>query len=156
MPPIVVASIFVLTGALELTGVSQAIGAWIGRLAGSTYSRAIAVIMPAVALLSAQWIHADLHLPAWLERLLAWVFVSPAMHRVHHHKSLPWTDSNYSTIFSLWDRLFGTYAALDTRHVEFGVDVVPESAAREQSALRLMRLALLPAREGYRKRIATG
>ena len=113
------------------------------------------VIYQAVALLSAQWIHSDLHLPAWLDRLLACVVVSPAMHRVHHHKSLPWTDSNYSTIFSLWDRLFGTYSVLDTRQVEFGVDVVPESAAREQSALRLMRLALLPGREGYRKRLAS-
>jgi sterol desaturase/sphingolipid hydroxylase (fatty acid hydroxylase superfamily) len=106
----------------------------------------------AVALLSAQWIHADLHPPAWLDRLLGRVFVTPAMHRVHHHRSLPWTDTNYSTIFSLWDRLFGTWAALDTRSIRFGVDVVPESAEREASVRRVMRLALLPAREGYRPR----
>src|SRR5574341_25035 len=52
-PAIVVAAIFVLTGALELTGVSETIGRWIGRAAGATLTRAIAVIMPAVALLSA-------------------------------------------------------------------------------------------------------
>jgi sterol desaturase/sphingolipid hydroxylase (fatty acid hydroxylase superfamily) len=112
------------------------------------------VIYQAVALLSAQWIHADLHLPDWVDRLLSCVFVSPAMHRVHHHHSLPWTDTNYSTIFSLWDRLFGTYAERATSDVAFGVDVVPGSASREASALRLMRLALFPAREGYRPRAA--
>jgi len=52
-PAIVVAAIFVLSGALYQTGLSDTIGAWIGRLAGDSYGRAIVVIMPAVALLSA-------------------------------------------------------------------------------------------------------
>jgi di/tricarboxylate transporter len=52
-PAIVVATIFVLSGALHLTGLSDVIGARIGRAAGSSYTRAVAVIMPAVALLSA-------------------------------------------------------------------------------------------------------
>jgi len=105
-----------------------------------------------IALLAAQWIHADLRLPAWLDRGLGFVLVSPAMHRIHHHERLPETDTNYSTVFSLWDRLFGTLAAPRGRAVRFGVDVVPECAERERSALRLMRLALFPASEGYRSR----
>src|SRR6266545_3534580 len=52
-PAIVVAAIFVLSGALHQTGLSDLIGGWISRLAGSSYARAIAVIMPTVALLSA-------------------------------------------------------------------------------------------------------
>jgi di/tricarboxylate transporter len=52
-PAIVVVSIFVLSGALHQTGVSGAIGRWIGRLAGASLTRANAVIMPAVAALSA-------------------------------------------------------------------------------------------------------
>src|SRR5207248_2540345 len=52
-PAIVVAGIFVLSGSLHTTGFSDTIGQWIGRLAGSSFSRAIAVIMPSVALLSA-------------------------------------------------------------------------------------------------------
>jgi sterol desaturase/sphingolipid hydroxylase (fatty acid hydroxylase superfamily) len=105
-----------------------------------------------IALLAAQWIHADLRLPAWLDRALGAVFVSPAMHRVHHHQSLPETDTNYSTIFSLWDRCFGTLTAPQGRDVRFGVDVVPACDERERSVLRVMRLALFPAREGYRPR----
>ncbi len=52
-PAIVVAAIFVLSKALEQTGVAETIGNWIGRLAGRTYNQAILVIMPLVALFSA-------------------------------------------------------------------------------------------------------
>jgi di/tricarboxylate transporter len=57
-PAIVVAAIFVLSGALHQTGLSDTIGGWIGRLAGrngdtASPLRSLAVIMPSVALLSA-------------------------------------------------------------------------------------------------------
>ena len=52
-PAIVVAGIFVLSASLHVTGLSDTIGNWIGRLAGNSLTRAIAVIMPSVALLSA-------------------------------------------------------------------------------------------------------
>ncbi|HZG67238.1 MAG TPA: SLC13 family permease [Herpetosiphonaceae bacterium] len=52
-PAIVVAAIFVLSAGLHQTGLSETIGAVIGRMAGKSFNRAIAVIMPTVALLSA-------------------------------------------------------------------------------------------------------
>ncbi|MFY9621119.1 MAG: SLC13 family permease [Pyrinomonadaceae bacterium] len=52
-PAIVVAAIFVLSAAMHATGLSDTIGSWIGRLAGTSLTRAIAVIMPSVAGLSA-------------------------------------------------------------------------------------------------------
>jgi di/tricarboxylate transporter len=52
-PAIVIAGIFVLSGALHVTGLSDMIGAWIGKLAGQSLTRALVVIMPAVGLLSA-------------------------------------------------------------------------------------------------------
>jgi len=52
-PAIVVAGIFVLSASLHVTGLSDTIGNWIGRLAGNSVARAIAVIMPSVAVLSA-------------------------------------------------------------------------------------------------------
>jgi len=52
-PAIVVAGIFVLSASLHATGLSDTIGNWIGRLAGNSVARAIAVIMPSVAVLSA-------------------------------------------------------------------------------------------------------
>ncbi len=52
-PAIVIAGIFVLSRALHVTGLSDSIGNWIGRVAGNSVSRAIVVIMPTVAVLSA-------------------------------------------------------------------------------------------------------
>jgi di/tricarboxylate transporter len=52
-PAIVVAAIFVMSGALHRTGLSDVVGSWIGKLAGAGYTRAISVIMPSVAILSA-------------------------------------------------------------------------------------------------------
>jgi di/tricarboxylate transporter len=50
---IVAAAIFVLSAGLHHTGLAETIGGWIGRRAGDSYTRAVAVIMPSVALLSA-------------------------------------------------------------------------------------------------------
>lgn len=52
-PAIVIAGIFVLSASLHATGLSDMIGSWIGRFAGKSLTRAIAVIMPSVALMSA-------------------------------------------------------------------------------------------------------
>ena len=51
-PAIIVAAVFVISGALAATGVSEHIGAWIGRAGGRQEWRTIAVVMPAVALLA--------------------------------------------------------------------------------------------------------
>ena len=53
--------------------------------------------------------HANLRLPGGLERVVQWVLVTPAMHRVHHSSAQPETDSNYGATLSIWDRLFGTF-----------------------------------------------
>jgi di/tricarboxylate transporter len=52
-PAIVVVSIFIMSSAFHHTGLADTIGAWIGRLAGAGYGRALAVIMLSVAFLSA-------------------------------------------------------------------------------------------------------
>ena len=50
-------------------------------------------------------------LPDRLDRALRWLFVTPNMHCLHHSSYRPETDSNYGQLFSVWDRLFGTYSA---------------------------------------------
>lgn len=69
-----------------------------------------------------QFNHANITVPGWLDRTLGALFVTPNMHRVHHHYQLPLTDTNYGNIFSVWDRLFGTYAVADNRSLVYGVD----------------------------------
>jgi di/tricarboxylate transporter len=52
-PAILLATIFVLSGALRVTGLSEQFGNWIQLMAGRSFERMIGVIMPSVALLSA-------------------------------------------------------------------------------------------------------
>jgi sterol desaturase/sphingolipid hydroxylase (fatty acid hydroxylase superfamily) len=54
--------------------------------------------------------HANLRLPERLDRPLRWVLVTPNMHCLHHSSYQPETDSNYGQVFTVWDRLFGTYS----------------------------------------------
>lgn len=69
------------------------------------------------------WTHANVRLPSRLERPLSYAFVTPHMHKVHHHHTLPHTDTNFGNMLSVWDRLFGTYGTLDERDLVYGVDV---------------------------------
>lgn len=76
----------------------------------------------AVSVVLSQFNHANIALPKALDRALAWVFVSPDMHKVHHHYVLPYTDSNYGNVFSVWDRLFGTFMDMDRAKLVYGID----------------------------------
>jgi sterol desaturase/sphingolipid hydroxylase (fatty acid hydroxylase superfamily) len=52
--------------------------------------------------------HSNVRLPPWIERPLSFFVVTPSIHWVHHHAIRADTDSNYSTLLSVWDRLFGS------------------------------------------------
>lgn len=67
--------------------------------------------------------HANVSPPRWLDATLSFVFVTPNMHKFHHHIERPWTDSNYGGILSIWDRLFGTFVYGDPLQVRYGIDV---------------------------------
>lgn len=73
-----------------------------------------------------QFNHANIDLPRWVDRAINWLIVTPNMHHVHHHHQQPLTDTNYGNIFSIWDRLFGTYTEVDGRHLVYGVDTHPQ------------------------------
>lgn len=62
--------------------------------------------------------HGRFRFPGWLDRRLRWLIVTPGMHHLHHSPREAETNSNYSTLLSLWDRLFGTY-------LDRGVAAVP-------------------------------
>jgi sterol desaturase/sphingolipid hydroxylase (fatty acid hydroxylase superfamily) len=80
------------------------------------------MIFQTLLVLSTQFTHANFQLPKWLDRPLSMVIVSPNMHKVHHHWQQPYTDSNYGAIFSIWDRMFGTFKKLDTKQIRYGLD----------------------------------
>jgi sterol desaturase/sphingolipid hydroxylase (fatty acid hydroxylase superfamily) len=66
--------------------------------------------------------HANIRLSDGLDKLLRFLIVTPNMHKIHHSRLQAQTDSNYSNIFSAWDRLFGTYTAqTEFRHLRYGL-----------------------------------
>ncbi|NCC38791.1 MAG: sterol desaturase family protein [Gammaproteobacteria bacterium] len=67
------------------------------------------VIFEVVLNATAMFNHGNVRLPAWLDRRLRWVLVTPDMHRVHHSVEDDETNSNFGFNLSIWDRLFGTY-----------------------------------------------
>lgn len=69
-----------------------------------------------------QFNHANIPLPKKLDKVLSYIIISPDMHKIHHHYKLPYTDCNYGNIFSVWDRIFGTYSFLDRDKIIYGVD----------------------------------
>ena len=55
--------------------------------------------------------HSNLRLPPRFERALSFLIVTPSIHWVHHHAIRRDTDSNYASLLSVWDRLFGSRSA---------------------------------------------
>jgi sterol desaturase/sphingolipid hydroxylase (fatty acid hydroxylase superfamily) len=67
--------------------------------------------------------HSNVRFPEKLDAPLRLIIVTPAIHRVHHSRLRPETDSNYSSVFSFWDRIAGTFRLRrDGRPVSFGLD----------------------------------
>ena len=83
----------------------------------------IVMLYQSISLISTQFNHANIKLPKKVDLFLSYFFVSPDMHKTHHHYRLPFTDSNFGNIFSIWDRLFGTYKAFNREKLVYGVDV---------------------------------
>jgi len=66
--------------------------------------------------------HSNVNFPEKLDRWMRALVVSPAVHRVHHSRAQVETDSNYSILFSFWDRIGGTFQLRkDGRPVDFGL-----------------------------------
>lgn len=78
--------------------------------------------------------HSDAELPPRLEGVLARMIITPSIHWVHHHAIRADTDSNYGTVLSLWDRLFGSASRTQRwRTMPIGV-----KGGRDRPLLRLL------------------
>jgi sterol desaturase/sphingolipid hydroxylase (fatty acid hydroxylase superfamily) len=92
-----------------------------------------------LSVVATQFNHANITLPKKLDVVISYFIVSPDMHKVHHHYVLPYTDSNYGNIFSVWDRIFGTFSTLDREHIIYGIDthMKPEENNRLGNLLKI-------------------
>ena len=77
----------------------------------------------AVVLIAAAFQHSNLRLTRKLEGTIASLLITPSIHWVHHHAVRADTDSNYGTIFSFWDKLFGSRSPTPrTPEMKIGVE----------------------------------
>jgi sterol desaturase/sphingolipid hydroxylase (fatty acid hydroxylase superfamily) len=90
-----------------------------GELIGSVFFRGAAVLLIGISPLMVliyeiafdaanQFQHSNIKMPFLFEKILNKILVTPRMHGIHHSVKKSETDSNYSIIFSFWDRLHKT------------------------------------------------
>ena len=90
-----------------------------GEMIGSLFFRGVITLIsgasPVTVLIyeiifegATQFHHSNWRLPEKFDRILNWFFVTPRMHGIHHSIVKKETDSNYSVIFSFWDRIHKT------------------------------------------------
>lgn len=95
---------------------------------------AIVFLYQSLSLVTTQFTHANIKMSKRVDKIISYVLISPDMHKIHHHYKLPYTDSNYGNIFSVWDRIFGTYMYMDREDVVYGVDTFPNE--KENASLK--------------------
>ncbi|TAN39623.1 MAG: sterol desaturase family protein [Nitrospirae bacterium] len=98
------------------------------------------IIFESLLVLTAQFQHSSLRVPAWFENVFWLLFVPPSMHRIHHSVVISERDTNYGTILSIWDRMLGTLLKdVDQERIIIGV-----GPYREPQKLTLRHLLLMP------------
>ena len=80
------------------------------------------MLYQSLSVLFAHITHANINIPKKVDNFISLIFVTPHMHKIHHHYKQPLTDTNYGNIFSIWDRIFGTYMELSKDKITYGVD----------------------------------
>jgi len=97
-------------------------------------------LFESITIFAAQFHHSSLKVPAWFEKIFWVFFVPPSMHRTHHSVVIRERNTNYGTIFSLWDRFFGTLRTdVNQDRIRIGVGAYPK-----QDKLNLHHLLLMP------------
>lgn len=93
-----------------------------------------------------QFNHSNIQMPKWLDNTIGLLFCTPNIHRIHHHYRQPYTDSNYGNIFSIWDRIFGTYVMVDNSKLVYGVDTHMD-AKEVTNITTILKMPFMPYRE---------
>ena len=96
-----------------------------------------------IAAAFSQFVHANISIVPKIDYLVSWIFISPNMHKVHHHHMQPLTDTNYGSIFSIWDRLLKTFAKSDISELKYGIDTYPN----EEEHNNMGKLLVIPFEE---------
>jgi sterol desaturase/sphingolipid hydroxylase (fatty acid hydroxylase superfamily) len=111
--------------------------------------RDAASLWQALLLVSIAFHHSNLRLAPDLERRLVRHLVTPRMHGIHHSDYREETDSNWSSLFSWWDRLHGTLR-LDVPQDAIEIGVPAYQDPRDVTLGRITVLPFVEQREDWR------
>jgi sterol desaturase/sphingolipid hydroxylase (fatty acid hydroxylase superfamily) len=89
--------------------------------------------------------HSNIRLPITIERWIVLIFVTPRMHGIHHSKRFHDVNSNWSSVFSWWDRLHGTLN-LNVPQAAIDIGVPGYSKPGDNRILELLLMPLHPQR----------
>ena len=128
-----------------------------GELIGSVLFRGAAVLLIGVSPLmvliyeiafdaSNQFQHSNIKIPFRLEKIFNKILVTPRMHGIHHSIKKRETDSNFSIIFSFWDRLHHTIR-LNVRQDEIITGVPAYQDEKELTTGNLLKLPFTKIKE---------
>lgn len=76
----------------------------------------------AIMMLNVLFHHSNLNIGEPLDKIYRLLFASPFLHKIHHSSQMEETNSNYGTLFSFWDRMFGSFRMTDTEKITIGLD----------------------------------
>ncbi|NTU97090.1 MAG: sterol desaturase family protein [Chlorobiaceae bacterium] len=80
--------------------------------------------------------HSNISIPPAMDRLARLIIPSPMMHRLHHSRQRSEHDSNYGSMLSLWDRLFGSFLLSNNLEgLRLGLDNESDPGRQRFSAL---------------------
>lgn len=97
------------------------------------------IIYESAVVFCAQFHHSSLKVPRWLETVLWILFVPPSMHRIHHSVIRKELNSNYGTIFSIWDRIIGTLVkGVDQSKIRIGIGAYQDTTKLNYQHLMVM------------------
>lgn len=109
----------------------------------------VVLVYEAIFEASVAFHHSNWRLPYRMERLLSWVIVTPRMHGIHHSIVRRETDSNYSNLLNIWDRLHRTIR-LNVRQDEITIGVPGYRDPADLGAIRLLTLPFRRQRDYWR------
>lgn len=128
-----------------------------GEMIASVFFRGAAVVLigasPAIVLIyeiafeaATQFHHSNTNISIKLEKIINKIFVTPRMHGIHHSMVRSETDSNYSVIFSFWDRLHKT-VRLNIHQNEIITGVPAYADAKELTIGNLLKMPFTKIRD---------
>lgn len=91
-----------------------------------------------IGTLQDMFVHANASSPR-LEKLLAYLLITPNMHRLHHSTSVEEQNRNFGFIFPWWDRLFRTYSTSSGRPFRTGLE-----GYQDDRSVSLWRMLAMP------------